>query len=186
MPRLPVDGKKVIEYRVTLGAKERELFQDAQWSYTFGKVGATVSGILGNPVILLGIAGYIAYKLDQILDPDWRNIVEEMTPDQLRDWLETQNLVGAGIGGLLGLIVGGPLGGIFGSILGSAAVEVGEGAYAAVDEASDEMFEGIDATLNPVNGVLGLMWFMRTLEELGTALQPGSHEDNGGGGGGAF
>ena len=26
MPRLPVDGKKVIEHRITLGTKEREIF----------------------------------------------------------------------------------------------------------------------------------------------------------------
>ena len=84
MPRLPVDGKKVIEYRVTLGAKERELVQDAQWSYTFAQITQTIGGILTNPVVLLGIAGYIAYKLDQILDPDWRAIVADMTPDECR------------------------------------------------------------------------------------------------------
>lgn len=27
MPRLPVDGKKVIEYRITMGTKERELIE---------------------------------------------------------------------------------------------------------------------------------------------------------------
>jgi len=32
MPRLPVDGKKVIEHRITLGTKERELLE----SYVFG------------------------------------------------------------------------------------------------------------------------------------------------------
>lgn len=181
MPRLPVDGKKVIEYRVTLGAKERELVQDAQWSYTFGQIGNTLSGVLGNPVFLLGLASYIAYKLDQILDPDWRAIVSDMTPDQVKDWLETQNLVGASIGGILGLIVGGPLGGIFGSILGSATVEVGEAAYEGLEGAVDEMGQGIDATFNPVPAVLGLMWFMRTLEELGSALQP-DQDSNGGGG----
>jgi len=161
---------------MTLGAKERELLQDAQWSYTFGKIGNTFSGIIGNPVFLLGLAGYIAYKLDQILDPDWRAITAEMTPDELKDWLETQNLVGASIGGLLGLIVGGPLGGIFGSFLGSATVELGEAAYEAIDSAADEMNEGIDATiqgaLSPagtIAAVTGLMWFMNTLEDLGSA-----------------
>ena len=33
MPRLPVDGKKVIEHRITLGSKERMLLQDAVTSY---------------------------------------------------------------------------------------------------------------------------------------------------------
>jgi len=177
LPRLPVDGKKVVEHRITLGAKERELVQDAQWSYTFGKVGNTFSGIIGNPVFLLGLAGYIAYKLDQILDPDWRAITEDMTPDQIKDWLETQNLVGATFGGLLGLVVGGPFGAVFGSILGSATVEIGEALYEEIDESADEMFEGIDSTLTPsasqtIGAVSGLMWFMNTLEDLGTALQP--------------
>jgi len=33
VPRLPVDGKKVIEHRITLGSKERLLLQDAVTSY---------------------------------------------------------------------------------------------------------------------------------------------------------
>jgi len=32
-PRLPVDGKKVIEHRITFGTKERELAQDLATSY---------------------------------------------------------------------------------------------------------------------------------------------------------
>jgi len=170
MPRLPVDGKKVVEHRITLGAKERELFQDAQWSYTFGKVGNTISDIIGNPVVLLGLAGYIAYKLDQLLDPDWRAIVAEMTPAEISDWLETQNLVGAGIGGFFGLLVGGPLGGIVGSVLGSAAVEVGE---AGLDAAGNVIQE----TLSPqatIGIVTGLILFMNTLQTMGEALQPGA------------
>ncbi len=148
MPRLPVDGKKVIEYRVTLGAKERELVQDAQWSYTFAQIGKTVGGIVTNPVFLLGLAGYIAYKLDEILDPNWRQIVVDMTPEEVKDWLETQNLVGAGIGGfigaILGLGVGAPwLGAMLGSIAGSAAVEVGEG---VLDEFGNLVEENITPT----------------------------------------
>ena len=38
MPRLPVDGKKVIEHRITLGTKERELLQDLATSYRIGAV----------------------------------------------------------------------------------------------------------------------------------------------------
>jgi hypothetical protein len=179
MPRLPVDGKKVIEYRVTLGAKERELVQDAQWSYTFAKIGGTVSGILSNPAIILSIAAYIAYKLDQVLDPDWRNIVADMTPDEVHDWLETQNLVGATIGGLLGLLVGSP---IIGAILGSAAVEVGE---AAVGAAGDLAAETIPPAVT-IGVVASLMAVMRTLEEMGSALQPGGGNGSGSGGGGTF
>lgn len=41
MPRLPVDGKKVIEHRITFGTKERELIQDLSTSYR-------ISAISGN------------------------------------------------------------------------------------------------------------------------------------------
>jgi len=189
MPRLPVDGKKVVEHRITLGAKERELVQDAQWSYTFGKIGQTFSTVMGNPVILLGISAWIAYKLDELLDPNWREIIAELTPAEARDWLETQNLVGATFGGIIGLFLGGPFGAVFGSILGSATVEVGEWAYEGLDEASDEMFEGIDETLSKRNAVNVVLWFMaveRTLRDLGESLQGGSDDSQGSGGGGAF
>jgi len=188
MPRLPVDGKKVIEYRVTLGAKERELVQDAQWSYTFGKVAETLGGIVTNPVFLIGLAGYIAYKLDQILDPDWRAIIADMTPDEVNDWLETQNLVGAGIGGfigaILGLGVGAPwLGAAIGSIAGSAAVEVGE---AVVDEFGNVL----EDTLTPQATVAVVSWliiFMNGLESTAASLNPlGSPTEPGNGGGGTF
>lgn len=179
MPRLPVDGKKVVEHRITLGAKERSLVQDMQWSYTFGKIGNTVSGILGNPVFLLGLAGYIAYKLDQLLDPDWRTIVAEMAPAELRDWLETQNLVGMTVGGILGLLVGHPF---IGAALGSAAVEVGE---AGVDAAGDVLEDTIPPQVT-IGIVAGLIGFMNTLEEMGEALQPGGSSSQGSGGGGTF
>ncbi len=184
MPRLPVDGKKVVEHRLTLGAKERELFQDAQWSYTFGKIGTTVSGVLSNPAILLGVAAYIAYKLDELLDPDWRTIIADMTPEQIHDWLETQNLVGATFGGIIGLFLGGPFGAIFGSILGSAAVEIGE---AGLEAAGDVMADTIPPAVT-IGFVTTLIHVMNTLENLGTALQPGNGNGNGSGsgGGGAF
>ena len=175
MPRLPVDGKKVIEYRVTLGAKERELVQDAQWSYTFAQITQTIGGILTNPVVLLGIAGYIAYKLDQILDPDWRAIVADMTPDEVHDWLETQNLVGAGvggvIGGILGLGIGNPfIGAALGSFVGSAAVEVGE---AGVDAAGNILEEAM--TPQQTLGIVSLLiQLVNGLESAGQALQPGN------------
>jgi len=179
MPRLPVDGKKVVEHRITLGAKERTLVEDMQWSYTFGKIGTTVSGILGNPVFLLGLAGYIAYKLDQLLDPDWRAIVADMTPAEVSDWLETQNLVGMTIGGLLGLLVGHPF---IGAALGSAAVEVGE---AAVDAAGNVLEDTISPQVT-IGIVAGLIGFMNTLEETAASLNPFGSPSQGSGGGGTF
>jgi len=45
MPRLPVDGKKVIEHRITFGTKERELLD----SYVFGNQFNQIS----DPIIKL-------------------------------------------------------------------------------------------------------------------------------------
>ena len=148
MPRLPVDGKKVIEHRITLGAKEREILTDAQWAYSFRNFGGTITQVLSNPAIMVGLSAYIIYKLDQILDPDWQAITAEMTPETLKDWLETQNLAGMGVGGtigaVLGLGVGAPwLGALIGAFLGTASVEVGEG----IVEGAEDMWEGIDETV---------------------------------------
>jgi len=42
MPRLPVDGKKVQELRITFGSKERQLLEGALFSYQFNKVAEPV------------------------------------------------------------------------------------------------------------------------------------------------
>tara|TARA_R100001086_G_C11827929_1_gene255868 strand:+ start:1211 stop:1585 length:375 start_codon:yes stop_codon:yes gene_type:complete len=70
MPRLPVDGKKVIEHRITLGTKERQLLQDVATSYRidaisgddsiievlgdFGKLTAVLAAV-GGILEILGI-----------------------------------------------------------------------------------------------------------------------------------
>jgi hypothetical protein len=76
----------------------------------------TVSALLG-----LGIGAI----LDRSgIDPDWRSIIADMTPEQIKDWFETQNLVGGGIGFIVGSFFGGPLvGGPLGAVAGSATVE---------------------------------------------------------------
>jgi hypothetical protein len=61
MPRLPVDGKKVIEHRITLGTKERELLQDMTTSYR-------IDAISGNDSIIevLGDFGKLTAVLASI------------------------------------------------------------------------------------------------------------------------
>lgn len=188
MPRLPVDGKKVVEQRITLGAKERELLTDFQWTYSFKNVSNTITTLISNPAVMAAIAAYIIYKLDQILDPDWQQITSEMTPDEVKDWLETQNLVGMGLGGtigaILGLGVGMPwLGAILGSIAGGITVEAGE----AVAEAADEMWEGIDETVGgptTAQATIGAVSFLIRLERAISSLIPDMTGGGGGGGGG--
>ena len=141
MPRSPVDGKKVIEYRVTLGGKERQLLDEVTTAYQVKNIGGTIGNILGNPAIIGLISiGLIAW-VNSKLDPDWEEIIADMTPDQLKDWLETQNLVGGGIGSLIGLLFGGLPGALVGGVVGGVAVEGGEAALDAIGQELDERLD---------------------------------------------
>ena len=67
MPRTPVDGKKVIEYRVTLGGKERQLLDEITTAYQVKNIGGTIGNILGNPAIIglisLAVIAWVNSKL---------------------------------------------------------------------------------------------------------------------------
>jgi hypothetical protein len=141
MPRTPVDGKKVIEYRVTLGGKERQLLDEITTAYQVKNIGGTIGNILGNPAIIGLISLAVIAWVNSKLDPDWEEIIQDMTPDQLKDWLETQNLVGSGIGALIGGILAGPFGAIGGAVVGGVAVEGGEAALDAIGQELDERLE---------------------------------------------
>lgn len=79
MPRLPVDGKKVIEHRITLGGKERELLADLTTSYRIDAISGndsivevmsdtgkiiTALGTLGALLELLGITDVFDFDDD--------------------------------------------------------------------------------------------------------------------------
>ena len=56
MPRLPVDGKKVIEHRITLGTKEREIFDHISTSYRINSIDTeVVANIMSNPKKIIQI-----------------------------------------------------------------------------------------------------------------------------------
>lgn len=62
MPRLPVDGKRVIEHRITFGTKERDMIESAIASYQFNRVATPtvdlmkdVSGMTVFAAILIGL-----------------------------------------------------------------------------------------------------------------------------------
>jgi len=132
MPRLPVDGDKVIEHRITLGTKERELLDGATFAYTANRWLTPILNALGDPVFLLVLVGAVGLAVDRLLPGiDWRTITQDMTPDQVHDWLETQNIVGGAIGsvigGILGLGIGAPwFGAAVGGVAGNVVVEGGE------------------------------------------------------------
>lgn len=56
MPRLPVDGKKVIEHRITFGTKERDLIQQLSTTYRVGKIAQPAVDILKDSTALYALA----------------------------------------------------------------------------------------------------------------------------------
>jgi len=135
MPKPKPDN--IIRHEIVLGRAERELLDTATTAYTANRVLTPITDVLTSPSGLLTVAAVIGLFLDKTLDPDWREITENMTPNQVNDWLETQNLVGAGIFSFIGFLIGVPFGGV-GGIAGAAA---GAAAGSAVVEAGEEVVE---------------------------------------------
>ena len=65
MPRLPVDGRKVIEHRITFGTLERELLRDATTSYRLQslKIPETLN-FLDDPLRLIQVLYSVAIILE--------------------------------------------------------------------------------------------------------------------------
>jgi len=81
MPRLPVDGKKVIEHRITFGTKEREMIEGALGAYQFNRVATPMVDAMNDvsfwvmfsfALSLVGIA--ITNPFDNTID-SWRDAV---------------------------------------------------------------------------------------------------------------
>lgn len=136
MPKPKPD--EVIRHEIVLGRAERELVRDLQMSYTFNRVITPFTDISAGGAVLLGssLVLLIDYILDSIgLDPNWREIIADMTPEQVNDWFESQNLVLGGIGAIIGGLLGGYPGAVIGGAVGSGVAEAGEAAFEAADEA---------------------------------------------------
>ena len=55
MPRLPVDGKKVVEYRITLGQKERDMVDTLITGITVKNVSNPIVSILKDNTALVAL-----------------------------------------------------------------------------------------------------------------------------------
>jgi hypothetical protein len=66
MPRLPVDGKKVIEHRITLGGKERMLLADLATSYRIDAISGndSVVEVLGDGTKVIAALGTLGAILE--------------------------------------------------------------------------------------------------------------------------
>ena len=121
---------EVIRHEVVLGRAEREIVRDFQLSYTANRLLTPFLSLSPSGALLLGATGLfmLDYILDNIgLDPDWREIIADMTPEGVKDWFETQNLVLGGIGAIIGgLLTRSPAGARAGFLAGLGLAELGE------------------------------------------------------------
>ena len=154
MPRLPVDGSKVIEHRITLGGKERQILESAMTAYSFRNVATPVVTAVNDNTTLLLLAALVGVAIPTHLLPgDWGEVTQDMTYEQVKDWLELQNFVGAGAGAVGGAAVAGPVGAVIGAVLGSMGVEVGEDLVAGAPVALTAGLIVLRSTLNSLGGL---------------------------------
>jgi hypothetical protein len=65
VPRLPVDGKKVVEHRISFGTKERDLLQDISTSYRIQAIDPeAMMKILEDPLRVIQIAYGLATAIE--------------------------------------------------------------------------------------------------------------------------
>ena len=101
MPKVPADN--VVRHEIVLGKAERDLARQTLEAYQFNRFATPIVAGLSDVTFTLTVAGLAGFAIGKILDtsgidPDWRQIIADMTPEQVADWFETQNLVGGGIG----------------------------------------------------------------------------------------
>ena len=116
MPRLPVDGKKVIEHRITLGGVEREALKSLATSARITSI-AGEEGVLesltdlDNVIAILATFGFAfeLFGITDILDFDDEAKAKAMEIKQkiggnLQDAIVSNELEGVGINQILGAV----------------------------------------------------------------------------------
>ena len=123
----------IVRHELVLGTAERQIMRDIQTAYSINRIASPLTNMSASGFVVAGGAAIVIvdYILDHLgLDPDWRAITEDMTPEGVKDWLETQNLVLGGIGAILGLLLGGGfIGAAVGGVAGGAVAEGAEAAW---------------------------------------------------------
>lgn len=69
MPRLPVDGKKVIEHRITFGTKERDMIESALTGYQFNKVVTPIVAGMSDVSFMVVLGSILAIWFPDIVLP---------------------------------------------------------------------------------------------------------------------
>ena len=128
MPRLPVDGKKVIEHRISLGGVEREALRSLALSYRIQSL-AGEDGVLNelgsvdNVVGKLAVVGFILelFGITDIFDFDDTAKAKAMEiKDRIikneKDAIANREAVSDAERALIESLLGGPIFGAFGGI----------------------------------------------------------------------
>ena len=79
MPRLPVDGKKVIEHRITLGTKERQLLDQAVNAYQFNAISTPVVAGASDISFMVVLGSILAIWFPDIHLPSGEFSMDELT-----------------------------------------------------------------------------------------------------------
>jgi hypothetical protein len=87
MPRLPVDGKKVIEHRITFGTKERDMLESALAGYQFNKVATPVVAGMSDVSFMITLAGLLTYFFPDIVVPTAAESAGEVV-DAIKDGVD--------------------------------------------------------------------------------------------------
>jgi len=79
MPRLPVDGKKVIEHRITLGTKERELLDQGINAYQFNQIATPTVALMSDISGMIVLGSVLAIFYPDIVIPTGEATMDEVT-----------------------------------------------------------------------------------------------------------
>jgi len=113
----------VTEFRISLQDKQSEQLDALITAVQVKAFAGPVVEVLSSPVALAAIIGMILAAASKYLGVDWEDQVEGKTVEQIRDWMETQNLVVGGIFAIIGGLLGGPWGAGIGFAAGVGTVE---------------------------------------------------------------
>ena len=134
-------------FRLELQQKERELLDSYTTAYAVKSWSEPVVNILRDVTATLTVIGILILllgdKLDRVLPEGWKEITSQMDKEGLMDWFEVQNIVGSGIGGVLGILLGGLVGSVFGPLGVVAGAGTGGIAGAAAGSYTVEELEDL-------------------------------------------
>jgi len=159
MPKQPPN--EIIRHEIVLGRAEREIIRNSLESYQFKNYASPIVAGMSDVTFTLTVSALLGLGIGAILDrsgidPNWREIIKDMTPDQVKDWFETQNLVGGGIGAIAGALFAGPFGAVVGGVAGSATVEGLEYAEEVATDAGKDFFAYLGELHNRISQWAGI------------------------------